>query len=87
VRVTIRYFEECRANIADFGSGSGARRVNIGKNPEYLIQPRDFEDGAHRFLQAGERELAAVFLDILHGFNQGGEARAIDVGHARKIDN
>src|SRR4051812_17649809 len=65
----------------------GQRRLHIRINPEDLIEPRDLEDWPHVFLQAGEREFTAVALDILHSFDQDGEARTVDVGDLREIDD
>ena len=38
-------------------------------------------------MQTSERELPAVFLDVLHSSNQNRESRAVDVSDARKIDH
>jgi len=53
-----------------FGSSGCQRRIDIRKNPKDLIEPGDLENRAHWFLQTGERELAAIFLDVLHTFDQ-----------------
>src|SRR5207237_10882111 len=39
------------------------------------------------FLNAGERELAAVFLNLLHAFNEDRETGTVEVSDFGKIDN
>src|SRR5437660_9100607 len=39
------------------------------------------------FLNAGERELAAVFLNLLHAFNEDRETGTVEVRDFGKIDN
>ncbi len=82
----VRYFRECRPDFGDSSSGCGQRCVHVWKNLKHLIKPRDFENGADRFLQAGQRELAAVGFDLLHSFDKRRQARAVDVSDAGKID-
>ena len=54
---------------------------------EDLVEACDFEDGADGFLKTGESEGAAILLDVLHPFDEGGEPGAVDVADPCKIDN
>ena len=49
-------------------------------------QARDFENGADCFLQASQRELAAIGFDLLHSLDKRRQARAVDVSDTGKID-
>ena len=63
------------------------RSIRVRENLKDLIEPRDFEDRAHGFLQSGQHEFASVAFDLLHRLNQGREPRAIDVAHVGKVDH
>src|SRR5205807_10504213 len=61
--------------------------VDVGKNLEDLVEAGDFKNVLDAFLNAGEREFTAVFLDFLHSLNEDGEAGAVEIGRLGKIDN
>ena len=63
------------------------RGIRVRENLKDLIEPRDFEDRAHGFLQSGQHEFASVAFHLLHRLNQGREPRAVDVAHLGKIDH
>ncbi len=87
VRGAVRYLRKCRADLGNSYSGCDQRRVHIWENLKYLIKPRDFKDRTHRFLQPGQRELAAISFDLLHSLDKCRQASTIDIGYAGKIDN
>ena len=45
---------------------------------EDLVEPGDLENMLDAFLNAGERELAAVFLNFLHAFNEDRETGTVE---------
>ena len=61
--------------------------IRVGENLKNLIEPRDFEDRAHGFLQSGQHEFASVAFHLLHRLNQGREPRAVDVADLGKVDH
>src|SRR6266513_1975552 len=63
----------------------GECSICIWEDVKHLIKPRDFENRAHGFLQAGQQELTSVTLDVLHCSDKGRQTRAVDVSHVRKI--
>src|ERR1051326_6006341 len=65
----------------------GERGVDVGVNFEDLVEAGDFEDGADGLLETDQGERAAILLDILHAFDEGGETGAVDVADPGKIDN
>src|ERR1700730_1313174 len=70
-----------------FNSLRRERGVDVWENSEDLVETGDIENVLYAFLHARDRELAAVFLDVLHAFNQDGQAGAVEVSHLGKIDN
>src|SRR6059058_5387512 len=87
VRSAVRYLQKCCADFGNSDSGCDQSRVYVWENLKYLIKPRDFKDRTHRFLQAGQRELAAISFDLLHSLDKCSQTSTIDIGYARKIDN
>src|SRR6266516_6413550 len=87
VRSAVRYLRKCCADLGNSDSGCDQRRVHIWENLKYLIKPRDFKDRTHRFLQAGQGELAAISFDFLHSLDKCRQASTINIGYAEKIDN
>src|SRR3954463_9204188 len=63
------------------------RRVHIRIDPEYLVQARDFEDGADGVLHPGNGEHSAVFFHALHCLDQYRQSGTIDVTDARQIND
>src|ERR1044071_3599013 len=61
--------------------------IRVWKNLKDLIEPRNFEDRAHGFLQSAQHEFASVSFHLLHRLNQGRETSAVDVVYLRKIDH
>ena len=57
------------------------RSICVWENLKDLIEPRDFEDRAHGFLQSRQHEFASVAFHLLHRLNQGRESRAVDVAY------
>ena len=65
----------------------GERRTDVWEDLEDLVEPGDLENMLDAFLNAGERELAAVFLNFLHAFNEDRETGTVEVSDFGKIDN
>jgi len=63
------------------------RGIDVGKNLEDLVEPSDLQNVRYAFLNTGERESAAVFLNLLHAFDEGCEPGAVEVSHFGKIDH
>ncbi|HEV2842315.1 MAG TPA: hypothetical protein VGW39_13400 [Chthoniobacterales bacterium] len=57
------------------------------ENDENLIEPGDFKNRPHAFLQTGQDKFAAVGFDVLHPFDQDRESGTVDVRNAREIDH
>src|SRR5882762_559973 len=73
----------------DAGEGvlSSQRSIRVRENLKYLIEPRDFEDRTHGFLQSSQQEFAAVSFHLLHRLNQRRQTGAVDGSHVRKVDH
>src|SRR5260370_21258763 len=63
------------------------RGVDVWEDLKDLVVAGDIENVLKAFVHAGELEFAAVFLDILHSFNEDGKAGAVEIGGLGKIDN
>src|SRR6266404_8261983 len=61
--------------------------VHVRENLKYLVKPRDFENRAHRFLQASQREFTAVGFNLLHCFDKCRQSSAVDVSDMGQIDH
>src|SRR6202011_5900934 len=100
--IAIRHFQKCSANARDSNSERtepavidrlyrkslrGQRGFDVGINLENLVEAGDFENLFYAFLNTGQRESAAVFLDVLHRFDKNGKAGAVEISHFGKIDN
>ena len=86
-RAVIRHLARTSSGRSRCSHQARERRRVVRENPEDLIEPRDFENRPHRFLQTGERKLPAVAADVLHRLDQDRETGAVDVGDFREIDH
>src|SRR5450830_529663 len=66
---------------------SSQRSIRVRENLKYLIEPRDFENRTHGFLQSSQPEFAAITFHLLHRLNQRRQSGAVDVSHVRKVDH
>src|SRR5206468_2885307 len=83
----VRSLAECRPYPGRFASFSRERGIDIRVNAKNLIEARNLKNRFHIFLQTGERELAPVFFNLLHRFDQNGQAGAIDVADVAHVDD
>jgi hypothetical protein len=65
----------------------GHGRFDVSKKAKVLIELRAFENHPDAFLRSSEEENAAFKFQALHGADQDGNARAVDVRDLREIDN
>src|SRR5207248_6265476 len=68
-------------------SRGGQGGISVRENLEHLIEPRDFKNGAHGFLQTSQQKFSTVGFHLLHRLNEGRQACAIDVSDLREIDH
>jgi hypothetical protein len=51
-----------------------------------LIEPGHFENRSHVIIDSSQRELAAIFFDVLHCVDQDSQPRAVDECNSGKVD-
>src|SRR6202022_144397 len=63
------------------------RGVDVGENLKDLVEAGVFENGLDGFLNTCESEFAAVFLNLLHAFDEHGKTSAVQVRNFGKMKN